>query len=53
MAKALDNNHENSEFELQSGYYVHFWSYTLREMYEQPLHPMLWVKYHQLVFFLH
>ena len=36
MAKVLDCSFEVNEFELQSLYYVHFWTNTFGERYELP-----------------
>ena len=45
MAKALDYSLEESEFELQLRYYVHFWANTLEKVMNPSHHPQrLWVK---------
>ena len=40
MVKVLDGRIAVTEFKLQSGHYVHFWTNTLGEMYEPPYPPI-------------
>ena len=41
MSKVLDCSLERREFELQSGYYIHFWTNTLRKGMN-PLFPTIY-----------
>ena len=53
MVKAMGCGVGVSEFKLQSRYYIHFWTSTLKKGMS-PLFPQLWVKlYHYCYYYIH